>query len=274
MENELNEICKIIGKNIKKARLKNITSSKKNSDYTLEKVANRLKVSKSCLSQLENGKLNSIKFEKILNLCKEINVKFFFILKETSLDPCNDENEFENLLNKNYGIKDLSIEYEKVIKNFVKELYNMSFPQNNDTEKDFKKNIGINIRNIRIQKNISQKELTEKMNLADTNAISRIERGKTKVTFDMLIRICMALEISFQFIFQNNKFDKYSIELQASDMYVLFNESQKSLVKSFVEAIPKIQKIYADCYNSKKRSTSSSKNSFVSRYNYEEDSYI
>jgi len=54
--------------------------------------------------------------------------------------------------------------------------------------------IGLNIRKIREEKNISQQDLAAACNFEKSN-MSRIEAGKTNLTIGTLLKICEALQV-------------------------------------------------------------------------------
>lgn len=55
-------------------------------------------------------------------------------------------------------------------------------------------NIGLNIRNLREKKNISQQDLAATCNFEKSN-MSRIEAGRTNLTIGTLLKICEALDV-------------------------------------------------------------------------------
>ena len=60
--------------------------------------------------------------------------------------------------------------------------------------------IGIRIKGIREQRNLSQLDLASLCNMDRTN-ISRIESGKTNLTLKSMVIICNALEIDIKELF-------------------------------------------------------------------------
>ncbi len=62
--------------------------------------------------------------------------------------------------------------------------------------------IGENIKNVRISKGYSQEELAFKLNTA-RNYISCIERAEKKASIAFLVRICCALDVRLESLFQN-----------------------------------------------------------------------
>ena len=54
--------------------------------------------------------------------------------------------------------------------------------------------IGLNIRNLREEKNISQQDLAAACNFEKSN-MSRIEAGRTNLTIGTLLKICEALNV-------------------------------------------------------------------------------
>ena len=63
-----------------------------------------------------------------------------------------------------------------------------------DYKKDLKK-IGENIRRIRLEKNMKQKELADACDF-DRQNMNRIEAGKNNVTYKTLLTIAKALDVS------------------------------------------------------------------------------
>jgi len=61
-------------------------------------------------------------------------------------------------------------------------------------KKDALVRIGMNIRKIRNEKNISQQDLAAACNFEKSN-MSRIEAGRTNLTIVTLLKICEALEV-------------------------------------------------------------------------------
>lgn len=67
------------------------------------------------------------------------------------------------------------------------------------SEEDYIKNLGLQIRKIREQKNLSQQNLADLCNMP-RSTIARAERAEKSVTVITLIKIAKAMEISpFQF---------------------------------------------------------------------------
>ena len=57
--------------------------------------------------------------------------------------------------------------------------------------------IGMNIRDIREEKNISQQDLAAACNFEKSN-MSRIEAGRTNLTIGTLLKICEALDVKLK----------------------------------------------------------------------------
>ena len=55
--------------------------------------------------------------------------------------------------------------------------------------------IGENIRKIRKEKKLTQKELAERIGTTESN-INNYEKGRNKPTTDMLVKICLELDVS------------------------------------------------------------------------------
>ena len=66
-------------------------------------------------------------------------------------------------------------------------------------EKQFLKNLGERIIEIRKQKNLMQIELSSNLNMEDSS-LRRIEKGRTNTTILMLKKICKELNISLSYL--------------------------------------------------------------------------
>lgn len=75
--------------------------------------------------------------------------------------------------------------------------------------------IGNIIKNMRLTANLTQKELAEKLNLAD-NTISSYERENSQADFDTIIRIAKICNFEFKIIDTNKNI--LSIEEMSKDM--------------------------------------------------------
>lgn len=62
---------------------------------------------------------------------------------------------------------------------------------------DFDIRVGMNLKEIRIQKNLTQEELGKLMNVTKTQ-ISRWESGKRSMYFETAKQLCKVLDISLQ----------------------------------------------------------------------------
>lgn len=75
------------------------------------------------------------------------------------------------------------------------------------SEEDYIKNLGIQIRKAREQKNLSQQNLADLCNMP-RSTIARAERAEVNVTVITLIKIAKAMEISpfqfFSFLFDSD----------------------------------------------------------------------
>lgn len=70
---------------------------------------------------------------------------------------------------------------------------------------DIKQNIGFRVKELRYQKNLSQKDLSFLSNL-DRSYIAGIESGKRNLSIESLEKITKALEISIFDFFNTNQF--------------------------------------------------------------------
>lgn len=75
------------------------------------------------------------------------------------------------------------------------------------SEEDYIKNLGVQIRRIREQKNLSQQNLADLCNMP-RSTIARAERGEVNVTVKTLLKAANAMEISpfqfFSFLFDSD----------------------------------------------------------------------
>ena len=76
---------------------------------------------------------------------------------------------------------------------------------------DVKNIIGNNIRKIRESKNISQRSLAKKCQVSNST-ISRIDSGKTRVSFEILQIICKVLKCKIYQIFNEDEIMKQDIK--------------------------------------------------------------
>ena len=69
--------------------------------------------------------------------------------------------------------------------------------------------LGKKIKEIRRRKKLSQYNLAERVNVSPPY-ISRIECGKNRISLELLVKVCEALETSIAEILMGNYFDEYS----------------------------------------------------------------
>lgn len=69
-------------------------------------------------------------------------------------------------------------------------------------DKDFVKQFGNNLRKIREEKGITQKELADRIEVIETMQISKIERGITNTSISMVRAISKAMEIPISSLFE------------------------------------------------------------------------
>lgn len=65
----------------------------------------------------------------------------------------------------------------------------------------FEKELGIKIRILRKEKNMTMEDLGQMIDMEETN-VGRIERGETSVTLNSLRRICKALDTKLAVLFE------------------------------------------------------------------------
>lgn len=100
-----------------------------------------------------------------------------------------------------------------------------------------KKEVGLNVKNIRKKAGLKQKELVKKMN-PDTislNTLSRIETGRSNYSIDLLFRIAAALNCDVSDFFQVE--EKHPLKI------TIIEGEPKDLIKKIVkEEITKVSK--------------------------------
>ncbi len=69
--------------------------------------------------------------------------------------------------------------------------------------------LGEKIKKIRRRKNLSQSALAELVSVSPPY-ISRIECGKNRISLELLVKVCAALETNLAEIMTGNHFDEYS----------------------------------------------------------------
>ncbi|MBD8083868.1 helix-turn-helix transcriptional regulator [Chryseobacterium caseinilyticum] len=66
------------------------------------------------------------------------------------------------------------------------------------------RDIGVTLRKIRKEKELSQEQLGQKAGNVDRSKISDIENGKEDFVFSTLLKLCFALEVDVKQIFSNS----------------------------------------------------------------------
>ncbi|CDE59810.1 helix-turn-helix domain protein [Fusobacterium sp. CAG:439] len=90
---------------------------------------------------------------------------------------------------------------------------------------DYKKKIGANIAKYRKTKNLTQRELAYLAGIA-SQTLSCIEIGINNPSFNVMIKIAMALEIPLSYIFT---FDESTYDIQDKQLLFLASEAFKDL---------------------------------------------
>ncbi|MFI3281752.1 MAG: helix-turn-helix transcriptional regulator [Rikenellaceae bacterium] len=67
---------------------------------------------------------------------------------------------------------------------------------------EYIKRIGLNIRVLRLSRNLTVQEVAYRCNIERSN-LSRIEAGKTNLTIKTICQICDALDVSFEYLVTN-----------------------------------------------------------------------
>ena len=78
---------------------------------------------------------------------------------------------------------------------------------------DFKKDLGKNIRKLRLQKNLTQETVSLEANVSRSH-IAMIEAGKRDITVSTLFQISRALNVNLQEIFSFDNIEKYKFDIE------------------------------------------------------------
>ena len=78
---------------------------------------------------------------------------------------------------------------------------------------DFKKELGLNIRKLRIQKGLTQENLSLESTISRSH-IAMIEAGKRDVTVNGLFKISRALKVNLKEIFSFDDIDKFTFDIE------------------------------------------------------------
>ena len=79
--------------------------------------------------------------------------------------------------------------------------------------KDFKKELGLNIRKLRIQKGLTQENLSLESTISGSH-IAMIAAGKRDVTVNGLFKISRALKVNLKEIFSFDDIDKFTFDIE------------------------------------------------------------
>lgn len=100
---------------------------------------------------------------------------------------------------------------------------------------------GDNLKALRVEKNISQAELAEMVNMHSTH-ISRYERDLTQPTLEVIKKIAVALDVSIDVLIYGAEEGQAQNKIKDNDLLNMFNKVQHLdkqeilCVKSFLEA--------------------------------------
>lgn len=93
--------------------------------------------------------------------------------------------------------------------------------------------LGEKIKKIRRRKKLSQSTLAELVSVSSPY-ISRIECGKNRISLELLVKVCAALETNVSEILTENNFDEYSYLTKES------TDLEKKLIIAIYDAITEI----------------------------------
>jgi len=102
-------------------------------------------------------------------------------------------------------------------------------------EIDFKK-LGMRIKEVRHRKNITQEKLAVITDLSP-NFIARIESNNSKVSLTSLVKICMALETSMDYLLS----DTINLPDNAILNMTALNDTEKRFIANTIKGIKEIQ---------------------------------
>lgn len=103
------------------------------------------------------------------------------------------------------------------------------------------KTIGKNIKEYRLSKKITQKELGKQLGVSG-NTISYIELGKSACPLPILLELCSILNISLFDILKNTSIVKTKAPKDISEQFNQLNRKHQDLVKDFLTLLIKSQR--------------------------------
>ncbi len=125
----------------------------------------------------------------------------------------------------------------------------------NNTERNFRKNIGKKIKLARTQSKYTQEQLAEKLSLSP-RYISQLERGIAFGSATTIINICKALNITSDYLFQDlikndTPIINDLIEQDFLEDYLKLNKYNKTVINAITKELAKLQ--YNDNNKTKKK---------------------
>ena len=125
----------------------------------------------------------------------------------------------------------------------------------NNTERNFRKNIGKKIKLARTQSEYTQEQLAEKLSLSP-RYISQLERGIAFGSATTIINICKALNITSDYLFQDlikndTPIINDLIEQDFLEDYLKLNKYNKTVINAITKELAKLQ--YNDNNKTKKK---------------------
>lgn len=242
----MNDDIKIICSNIKKERVKKL---EKSTIYSQEKISNGIGISKSALSKLENGNLNVISFQKLLELLNYLEIPFFNIFINTSL--CEKDTAFEDQFNNiknnnattNHNNDDSTLnESQKLLQSIINLFFYQDFTpelNNLDEAKNIIKIVGNNIKTTREAKGISRINFSKQLGITEPT-LRKIEAGITSKKFSIinLINISKILDINFFYLFKKCYIQKRG-NLPIEVIYNSISKSEKDVVQKVINFLSK-----------------------------------
>lgn len=108
----------------------------------------------------------------------------------------------------------------------------MKYLKNIETEKEFRLFLGERLRYIRINKNLTQADIAELLDLSN-NYISEVERGRYNISLFLIFKFCDSLDISINELlgFKN---DDFNLTFEQRDLIKKFFEYFKSYNKEAI----------------------------------------
>ena len=106
-------------------------------------------------------------------------------------------------------------------------------PKSKKYESDLKQ-MGLNLKEQREAKSISQTDLAKKVGVSKTTICS-FEKGKTNISLPLIIDICQALEFNVLYLFKNTDIVKTpAVSKEFEEKYEVLKEEDKETINTLI----------------------------------------